>query len=59
MEELAIKPGSKVGDGFVCEIKAVSFTAIINGEKIEKNYIAKYAPEGPQGDFVREVKYFL
>ena len=59
IEDLTIGPGSKVGEGFVCEIKSVQFIAVFNGEKIKKNYIAKYAPEGQQGDFVREVHLLI
>jgi len=56
IEDLKVTPGSKVGEGFVCEIAAIRFNTIFKGEKIEKNYIAKYAPDGPKGDFIREVK---
>ena len=39
----------------MCEIAAVKFKATFQGQTLEKNYIAKYAPEGPKGDFIKEV----
>ena len=47
--------GSKMGEGFVCDIAAVDFDAVIDCQKIEKSYIAKFAPEGPKGIFIKEV----
>ena len=47
--------GSKMGEGFVCDIAAVDFDAVIDCQKFEKSYIAKFAPEGPKGIFIKEV----
>ena len=44
-----------MGEGFVCDIAAVDFDAVIDGQKFEKSYIAKFAPEGPKGIFIKEV----
>ena len=55
IEDINITAGSKKGEGFVCEIAAVKFKATFQGLTLEKNYIAKYAPEGPKGDFIKEV----
>jgi hypothetical protein len=41
--DLKISPGSKKGDGYACLIAALDFVAIVNGQKHEKHYIAKYA----------------
>jgi hypothetical protein len=30
----------------MCEISAVDFEATVDGEKLKKSYIAKYAPPG-------------
>jgi len=50
-----IKTGSKKGDGFSSDIAAVHFWASFNGEKLRKNYIAKYAPEGNRGEILKMV----
>jgi hypothetical protein len=48
--------GSKKGDGFSADILAVQFQATFNGEKVEKNYIAKFAPEGNRGAVLKAVQ---
>ena len=58
IEDIVIKSGSKKGDGFACEIAAVQFTAIINGNPEENNYIAKYAPGGARGEMLKMVNNF-
>ena len=55
IEDIIIRPGSKKGDGFACDIAAVQFQATFEGKKIEKNYIAKYAPEGNRGQLLKVV----
>jgi hypothetical protein len=55
IEDIVIRPGSKKGDGFACDIAAVEFQATFEGKKIEKNYIAKYAPEGNRGQLLKVV----
>ena len=55
IEDIVIKAGSKLGEGFACEIAAVQFTAEFGDQKLVKNYIAKFTPQGPGGSFVREV----
>ena len=57
MENISIKSGSKKGDGFACEIAAVEFQAVIDGKTFNKNYIAKYAPEGHRGAMLKEVNH--
>jgi hypothetical protein len=52
---VTFKAGSKLGEGFLCEIVAVQFLATFNHKTLEKNYIAKYAPEGTRGTYLREV----
>jgi hypothetical protein len=48
--------GSKKGDGFSADILAVQFQASFNGQKLEKNYIAKFAPEGNRGAVLKAVQ---
>ena len=48
-----------MGEGFACEIAAVQFTAEFADQKMVKNYIAKFTPQGPGGTFVREVSNYL
>ena len=45
------------GEGFACEIAAVNFFALFNDQRLGKNYIAKYGPEGSRGEFVKEVTF--
>jgi hypothetical protein len=59
IEDIELKPGSKQGDGFSSDIAAVHFLASFNGEKLRKNYIAKYAPEGKRGDWLKKVNIFI
>ena len=55
VKDICLKPGSKKGDGFSSDIAAVHFKASFNGETHEKNYIAKYAPEGQRGEVLKMV----
>ena len=55
IENVVITSGSKKGEGFICEIAAVKFVTSFNGQTLQKNYIAKYAPEGAKGVFIKEV----
>ena len=56
----SIRDGSKKGDGFACEIAAVQFQPIFNGQMMEKNYIAKYvAPIGNRAEMLKLVKYIF
>ena len=55
IENISIKAGSKKGDGFACDIAAVQFAATFNGQTLEKNYIAKYAPNGHRGEMLKLV----
>ena len=57
IEDINITAGSKKGEGFVCEIAAVKFKATFQGQTLDKNYIAKYAPDGAKGDFIRKVEF--
>jgi len=57
IENISIKAGSKKGDGFACDILAIQFNATINGQKIEINYIAKYTPDGPRREMLKQVIY--
>ncbi len=59
IENVSIKAGSKKGDGFACDIAAVQFEATFNGQKLEKNYIAKYAPNGHRGEMLKLVKLMI
>ncbi len=59
IENISIKAGSKKGDGFACEIAAVQFEATFNGQKLEKNYIAKYAPDGHRGEMLKFVNKLI
>ena len=58
MQNIILKPGSKKGDGFSSDIAAVQFQAIFNKKTLDKNYIAKYAPDGNRGEVLKMVKYF-
>ena len=55
VDDISIKAGSKKGDGFICEIAAITFQASFNGQRIEKNYIAKFAQDGPRNEMVKQV----
>ena len=68
VDDVVLKPGSKKGDGFSSDIAAVHFKASFDGQELDKNYIAKYAPEGNRGAMLKMVrlltisqyyKYFL
>jgi len=56
---LEIDLGSKKGDGYAADIMAVQFQATFNDEKVEKNYIAKFAPEGKRGEILQSVYNFM
>ena len=43
----------------MCEIAAVNFKAKFQGQTLDMNYIAKYAPEGSKGDFIKEVIFLM
>ncbi len=58
ISDTIIKAGSKKGDGFICEIAAITFQASFNGQRIEKNYIAKYAQDGPRNEMVKQVTIY-
>ena len=55
VKDITIKAGSKKGDGFACDIAAVQFKAIFEGKEIKKNYIAKFAPDGPREEMLKQV----
>ena len=55
VENFVLKPGSKKGDGFACQIAAVQFQAKVDGKSIDKSYIAKYGPEGNRGEILTKV----
>ena len=55
VENFVLKPGSKKGDGFSCQIAAVQFQAKVDGKSIDKSYIAKYGPEGNRGEILTKV----
>ena len=55
IENISITAGSKKGDGFACDILAIQFHVTLDGQKIEKNYIAKYAPDGPRREMLKQV----
>jgi hypothetical protein len=59
IEDIVIKEGSKMGEGFACEIAAVQFTAKFGDQQLTKNYIAKFTPQGPSGSYVREVSFYF
>ncbi len=59
VEDVVVVAGSKKGDGFVCDIAAVQFRASFDGQHLEKNYIAKYAPEGRRDELIRQVRFNL
>jgi hypothetical protein len=42
VDDVVITSGSKKGDGFVCDIAAITFNATFDGRRVEKNYIAKF-----------------
>ena len=46
--------GSKIGEGFVCDIAAID-AVVVTGEQVRKQFIAKFAPDGPKGEFIRAV----
>ena len=48
--------GSKIGEGFVCDIAAIDVDAVVAGEQVRKQFIAKFAPDGPKGEFIRAVR---
>ena len=52
---MTFKAGSRLGEGFLSEVIAVHFDATINNKTLEKNYIAKFAPEGTRGAHLKEV----
>jgi hypothetical protein len=52
---VTFKAGSKLGEGFLAEIVAVHFDATFNKKTLEKNYIAKFAPGGTRGAYLKEV----
>jgi len=39
----------------MCAIAVVDFEATVQGEKLKKSYIAKYAPEGHRAEMLQEV----
>ena len=47
--------GSKVGEGFACDITAIAFEAIVDGVRLEKKYVAKCAPVGSKNELLRKV----
>ncbi len=55
ISDISMKPGSKKGDGFMCLITAIDFEATVDGEKLRKSYIAKYAPEGHGAEMLKQV----
>ena len=58
VEDINIIAGSKKGDGFACDIAAVQFKAIFDGKQVSKSYIAKFAPDGPKADLLKQVFAF-
>ena len=52
---MTFKAGSKLGEGFLCEIVAVQFHATFHNKTFEKNYIAKFAPDGTRGAYLKDV----
>jgi hypothetical protein len=56
IDDIRIKDGSKKGDGFSCQIAAITFQASFNGQRIEKNYIAKFAEDGHRKEMVKQVE---
>ena len=59
MQNITLKPGSKKGDGFSSDIAAVNFLAIFNEKTLDKNYIAKYAPDGNRGEVLKKVNFSM
>lgn len=55
ISDVSIKPGSKKGDGFMCLIAAIDLEATVSGQKLKKNYIAKYAPDGQRAEMLKKV----
>jgi len=55
IDDIRIKEGSKKGDGFICQIAAITFQTSFNGKQIEKNYIAKFAEDGHRKEMVKQV----
>lgn len=56
ISDVSIKPGSKKGDGFMCLIAAIDLEATVSGQKLKKNYIAKYAPDGQRAEMLKKVE---
>jgi hypothetical protein len=55
IDNISTKSGSKKGDGFVCDIAAVQFQATVDGQSFQKNYIAKFSPEGHREEMMKQV----
>ena len=55
INDVSYSSGSKKGDGFVCDIAAINFNAIIDGKVFEKNYIAKFCSEKQREYMARKV----
>lgn len=55
IDDVSYSSGSKKGDGFVCDIAAINFNAIIDGKVFEKNYIAKFCSEKQREYMARKV----
>lgn len=55
IDDVSYSSGSKKGDGFVCDIAAIKFNAIIDGKVFEKNYIAKFCSEKQREYMARKV----
>jgi hypothetical protein len=53
-----MRPGSKKGDGFSCEILAVDFSATFDGQTLSKEYIAKFAPGQARAEMLTVVGEF-
>ena len=59
IDDVSYSSGSKKGDGFVCDIAAIKFNAIIDGKVFEKNYIAKFCSEKQREYMARKVKIYI
>jgi len=55
VSDISIKAGSKKGDGFLCLIAAINFEATVQGQKLKKCYVAKYAPDGHRAEMLQQV----
>jgi len=53
--DVTYSSGSKQGDGFVCDIAAITFKAVVEGRTFEKNYIAKFCSEKQREEMARQV----